>query len=60
MNHLALTTSRSRVDSGAASCEALGWTLMFTDRHPRAGGPAHYAALLVDDDGYELELVAAD
>ena len=35
-----------------------GWTLMFADRHPHAGGPDHYAAYLENDDGFEVELVA--
>jgi hypothetical protein len=28
------------------------------DRYPYAGGPEHYAAYLVDRDGFEAELVA--
>lgn len=35
-----------------------GWTLMFADRHPHAGGPQHYLAFLHDRDGYQLEVVA--
>jgi hypothetical protein len=35
-----------------------GRTLMFTDKHPHAGGRNHYAAYLVNSDGYEVELVA--
>jgi hypothetical protein len=37
---------------------AYGWTLMFPDRHPYAGGDAHYAAYLENEDGFEVELVA--
>ena len=36
---------------------AHGWTLMFADRHPFAGGPDHRAGYLEDADGYEVELV---
>lgn len=35
-----------------------GFTLLFADRHPHAGGPDHYAAYLEDADGFEIELVA--
>jgi len=31
---------------------------MFPDKHPYAGGGNHYAAYLVNADGYEVELVA--
>lgn len=39
---------------------ANGWTLMFADRHPHAGGGGedHYAAYLENRDGFEVELVA--
>jgi len=31
---------------------------MFSDLHPHAGGPQHYAAYLENYDGFEVELVA--
>jgi hypothetical protein len=31
---------------------------MFTEQHPFAGGPKHYAAYLENADGFEAELVA--
>jgi hypothetical protein len=34
------------------------WTLLFPEAHPHAGGPDHYAAYLVNTDGFEVELVA--
>lgn len=37
---------------------AHGWTLLFPERHPHAGGPDHYAAYLASTDGFEVELVA--
>lgn len=59
MNHLALNAaSRAEVDSIVAEAAGHGWTLMFADRHPYAGGPQHYAAFLHNTDGYELEIVA--
>jgi catechol 2,3-dioxygenase-like lactoylglutathione lyase family enzyme len=61
MNHLAVTApSVAVVDEIAADCAGHGWTLMFADRHPHAGGPDHYAAFIADDDGYELEIVAPE
>jgi hypothetical protein len=33
--------------------------LLLADRHPRAGGPAHYAAYLENGGGFEVELVAS-
>ena len=61
MNHLALNAAdRAEVDSIVAEAAEYGWTLMFADRHPYAGGPQHYAAFLHNTDGYELEIVAPD
>ena len=33
-----------------------GWSLMYADRHPYAGGPGHHAAYLEDAAGFEVEL----
>ena len=61
MNHLALNAAgRAEVDAIVAEAVRHGWTLMFADRHPYAGGPQHYAAFLHNTDGYELEIVAPD
>jgi len=61
MNHVALNAaSRAQVDAIVAGAAGNGWTLMFADRHPYAGGPQHYAAFLHDTEGYEVELVAPD
>ena len=61
MNHLALNAAgRAEVDAIVAEAGRHGWTLMFADRHPYAGGPQHYAAFLHNTDGYELEIVAPD
>jgi catechol 2,3-dioxygenase-like lactoylglutathione lyase family enzyme len=45
------------LDALVAEAPAHGWTLLFPDRHPWAGGPDHRAAYLEDGDGYEVELV---
>ncbi|WP_152364859.1 VOC family protein [Microlunatus speluncae] len=58
MNHLALATDRATADRIARVGDQHGWTLLFPDRHPYAGGPEHYAAYLSNSDGFEIELVA--
>jgi catechol 2,3-dioxygenase-like lactoylglutathione lyase family enzyme len=59
LNHLALHAgARDAVDALTAAAPAHGWSLLFADRHPWAGGPDHYAAYLEDSDGFEVELVA--
>lgn len=59
LNHLAFHAgSRQDVDDIVAARSDGGWTLMFTDRHPFAGGPQHYAAYLESGEGFEVELVA--
>ncbi len=60
LNHLALHAGpRPALDALVSAAPAHGWTLMFPDRHPWAGGPEHYAGYLEDRDGFEVELVAA-
>jgi alkylated DNA nucleotide flippase Atl1 len=51
--------SRAEVDSLVDACGEGGWTLMFSDRHPYAGGPQHYAGYLESGEGFEVEIVAA-
>lgn len=59
VNHLAFHAgSRKNVDRLAAAALGHGWTLMFGDRHPFAGGEQHYAAYLENAAGFEVELVA--
>jgi catechol 2,3-dioxygenase-like lactoylglutathione lyase family enzyme len=60
LNHLAFHAgTAAALDALVAEAPANGWRLMFADRHPFAGGPEHRAAYLEDEDGYEVELVAA-
>jgi alkylated DNA nucleotide flippase Atl1 len=59
LNHLAFHGgSRAEVDAIVDACAEGGWTLMFADRHPYAGGPEHYAAYLESGEGFEVEIVA--
>ena len=58
LNHLAFHAGdRSHVDRITDQAADNGWTLLFPDRHPHAGGSDHYAAYLTNIDGYEVELV---
>jgi catechol 2,3-dioxygenase-like lactoylglutathione lyase family enzyme len=60
LNHLAFHIADApTVDGFVREAPAHGWRLMFSDRHPFAGGPDQYAAYLEDVDGFEAELVAA-
>jgi catechol 2,3-dioxygenase-like lactoylglutathione lyase family enzyme len=59
LNHLAFHVGdRRQVDDLTEESLRHGWTLMFTEVHPHAGGAGHYAAYLANADGYEVELVA--
>ncbi|QUQ72253.1 VOC family protein [Kutzneria sp. CA-103260] len=58
LNHLAFHAG-DRVDTLVDAAPDHGWTLLFPDKHPYAGGPDHYAAYLADEDGFEVELVGS-
>ncbi len=59
LNHLAFFGgSRREVDTITEAAVGHGWTLLFSDKHPRAGGPDHYASYMENSDGFEVELVA--
>jgi catechol 2,3-dioxygenase-like lactoylglutathione lyase family enzyme len=59
LNHLAFHAGpRERVDRLVAAAPGHGWSPLFPERYPAAGGPDHYAGYLEDAHGYEVELVA--
>jgi catechol 2,3-dioxygenase-like lactoylglutathione lyase family enzyme len=59
LNHLAFHIgSREELVELVAHAPDHGWRLLYSDRHPFAGGDDHYAAYLENRDGYEVELVA--
>jgi ribonuclease HI/catechol 2,3-dioxygenase-like lactoylglutathione lyase family enzyme len=59
VNHLAFNAgTRAEVDLLARRAASHGWSLMYGDKHPHAGGPDHYAAYLENAEGFEVELVA--
>ncbi|MFE3178404.1 VOC family protein [Amycolatopsis sp. NPDC059090] len=60
LNHLAFhVKDAATVEQLAADAARHGWQLMFPEKHPHAGGAAHYAAYLQNDDGFEAELVSS-
>ncbi|MBO0839539.1 MAG: VOC family protein [Sciscionella sp.] len=61
LNHLAFhVEDRARVDDLTGRATNHGWTVLFADRHPFAGGDQHYASYLENTDGFEIELVSAE
>ncbi|WP_420481479.1 reverse transcriptase-like protein [Arthrobacter jiangjiafuii] len=61
LNHLAFRAgSKADVDLLTRRAASHGWTLLFADRHPHAGGGEHYAAYLENSAGFEVELVAEE
>ena len=59
LNHLAFAAgTEADVELLARRAASHGWTLLFADQHPHAGGAGHYAAYLENGEGFEVELVA--
>jgi catechol 2,3-dioxygenase-like lactoylglutathione lyase family enzyme len=51
LNHLALDVGdRSQLDELLNEASEHGWTLMFPDRHPYAGGPEHCAGYIENSE----------
>lgn len=58
LNHLALRADdRQTLDRLRAECSAGGWSELFADRYPHAGGPDHTALFLENEEGFECEIV---
>lgn len=61
VNHLAFDGGpRSSVDAVMVDAPAHGWTPLYADRYPHAGGPQHYAGWLENANGFKIEIVAED
>lgn len=59
LNHLALRHGDlAHLDDLRAECGRHGWTELFSDHYPHAGGPAHTALFLENSQGFEIEIVA--
>ena len=59
LNHLAFhAASRRHVDDITQKLKVMGVTILYTDRHPYAGGKDYYAVFFEDPDRIKVELVA--
>ena len=59
LNHLAFhAASRRHVDDITQKLKAMGVPILYTDRHPYAGGKDYYAVFFEDPDRIKVELVA--
>jgi len=59
LNHLAFCAkSRQQVDDITLELKERGIDILYSDRHPFAGGPSHYALYFEDPDRIKVELVA--
>ncbi|WP_430591528.1 VOC family protein [Humidisolicoccus flavus] len=59
VNHLAFHGgSTTAVDSIMATAAEHGWTPLYQERYPNAGGPEHYAGWLENSAGFKAEIVA--
>ncbi|MBD3166024.1 hypothetical protein GF324_05470 [bacterium] len=59
LNHLAFwVDSRSDVDALTEELRAQGTPILYSDRHPHAGGNGHYAVYFEDPDRIKVEVVA--
>ncbi len=59
LNHLAFhAESREQVDAMTVWMRKNGFTVLYVDRHPFAGGKDYYALFCEDPDRMKIELVA--
>ena len=60
LNHLAIhASSTAEVDRIVAEAPKHGWSALYADRYPHAGGGEHYAAYLANGAGFKVEVVAS-
>ena len=61
LSHLAFEVgTRAFVDQMWATATENGWSQLYVDRHPWAGGGEHYAAFLENAERFKIELVASN
>lgn len=59
LNHLAVTCSSvGQLDALRADAASNGWSELFADSYPHAGGASHIALFLENVQGFEVEIVA--
>lgn len=60
LNHLAFQGGTpGEVDRLLPDAPKYGWTALYADRYPHAGGTDHYAAYFENKAGFKAEVVAA-
>lgn len=58
VNHLAFKGGAvDEVDAIMTGAQEHGWSPLYHDRYPNAGGPDHYAGWLENSDGFKVEIV---
>lgn len=61
VNHLAFKAGTpGKADSIMGDAPAHGWTPLYNDRYPHAGGSDHYAGWLENAAGFKAEIVAEE
>lgn len=61
VNHLAFHGgSTEDVDRILDEASAGGWTPLYHERYPHAGGPDHYAGWVQNAEGFKVEIVATE
>jgi catechol 2,3-dioxygenase-like lactoylglutathione lyase family enzyme len=59
VNHLAFHGGTpASVDTLMVDASAHGWTALYSERYPNAGGEEHYAGWLENAEGFKVEIVA--
>jgi catechol 2,3-dioxygenase-like lactoylglutathione lyase family enzyme len=59
LNHLAFHGGeRATVDAIMSEASSHGWSPLYADRYPHAGGEEHYAGWLENAAGFKIEIVA--
>jgi hypothetical protein len=59
LNHLALRVgSHADLDALREECAGHGWSELYADEYPHAGGPTHTALFIENAQGFEAEVVA--
>jgi hypothetical protein len=61
INHLALTVAdRAVLDALRGAAAEHGWSELYAERYPHAGGDDHVALYLENSEGFEVEVVAGN
>jgi hypothetical protein len=61
VNHLAFTVAdRATLDGLRDEAASQGWSELFAEKYPHAGGDDHVALYLENSEGFEVEVVAGD